>query len=358
MSRSRAWAGWGAGLGALLALGAAGAAQPVPDRIWPVRPEQPVVCFWRDDKLAAFSLTIDDNHVQDHAFWLEAGAARGWRWTWFIIAGRVGKPGPWGTWDNWRALRAAGHDVQSHSMYHLDPRQAEPLNIEQEYAEAQRLIEQQIPGARCLTLAYPNGYVPPNDADLAARYYLACRGVKGMPNPPCGLSYREVNSVSAAAGFAEPETHWASFAGYLNPARPGKYRGWYCCHFHGLTDDLKTRVKEMLAILERHQAEVWVAPFREVAQYGQQRDAAVLTVREGPENGLLVELTDGLSDASFDQPLTIKVRLPDEWDSALAGQGEQALPLQLIPHEGALYALVPVVPDRGPVELLWVKAKE
>ncbi len=324
----------------------------VTDRTWPTAPHLPQVCLWKDDKLAAFSLTIDDNHAEDHAYWLELGATYDWSWTWFVIAGRVGQPGPWGTWEGWRAIHAAGHDVQSHSVFHLDPRQAAPLSIEREYVEARAMIEEQVPGARALTLAYPNGFVPPNDAGLAARTYLAVRGVKGFLNAPATVNYREVNSVSAASGFLEPETHWASLAGMLNSTDSKKYRAWYCCHFHGLNAALKTHVAAMLALLKQHEADVWIGAFRAVAQYGQERDTAQLAVVSSDATAVSFELRDAVSDAEFDQPLTIKIRLPEGWTSAQARQAGQPVSVAVVEHDHAYFALVSATPDRGLVEVV------
>jgi len=323
----------------------------VTDRTWPAAPAQPEICLWSDDKLAAVSITIDDNHVEDHPWWLAQGRASGWTWTWFVIAGRVGTPGPWGTWDDWRAIHAAGHEVQSHSLFHLDPRRAPPLPIEREYADARALIEEQVPGARCLTLAYPNGYGPPNDAAVAARTYVAARGVKGFPNPPATVNYREVNSVSAGAGFEEPATHWASLASLLNPASPRTFRAWYCCHFHGLTEELKARVESMVRLLKQHEADVWVGSFRAVALYGQERDTARLTVVSADATGLRFQLEDDLPDAEFDQPLTLKVRLPDGWSGAQAWQDARPVPVTVVARDGVSYALVAATPDRGLVEV-------
>lgn len=325
--------------------------RPITDRTWPTDPAQPQVCLWRDDKLAACTITIDDNHPEDHAFWLAQGDATGWRWTWFVIAGKVGTATNWGTWDDFRQLHAAGHDIQSHSVQHLGYGKAAPLTIEQEYADSRAIIEREIPGSRCLTLAYPNGYQPPNDSAVAARFYLACRGVKGVPNPADQTDYRNVNSVSGAAGFLEPAKHWASFEGMLDPAHRGKFRAWYSAHFHGLTDELKAHIAAVLARLKEHEDDTWVGLFREVAQYAQERDTATVTVEVSEPNRLRFVLTDRMDDTSFDQPLTVKVRLPAGWTGAVAQQNGQPAKLTMVRHEDAAFALVHAVPDRGPVEL-------
>ncbi|TXH69116.1 MAG: hypothetical protein E6Q85_08610, partial [Thiothrix sp.] len=85
---------------------------------WPANVGDLSISMWSQDKIAAFSLTIDDNHVQDHAFWYEMAEQYGWKWTWFLIANQIG----WSSadhWGNWQKAIDNGHDVQSHGQTHL-----------------------------------------------------------------------------------------------------------------------------------------------------------------------------------------------------------------------------------------------
>ena len=58
-----------------------------------------------------------------------------------------------------------------------------------------------------------------------------------------------------------------------------------------------------------------------------------------------------MKDDLFDFPLTVKVRLPDGWNSAKATQGGRSVPVRFVSHDGAPYALVEAVPDRGTVRI-------
>lgn len=323
----------------------------VTDRTWPAAYGDADLCLWKNDALSPFTLTIDDNHAADHAFWIALGEQYGWRWTWFVIAGQVEQRANGGTWADWQRLADLGHEIASHSVNHFYPGTETPLTVKEEYVQAQEMLTNNLNGVRADTLAYPNGYAPPNDDALAALNYIACRGVKGILNESGKVNYRNVNSVSGAQGFLEPENHWASFAGMLNPGHRTKFRAWYCAHFHGLTPELKTHLAAILDVLKAHEADVWVAPFREVAQYAQERDTAVLTVNGRDALEIRFSLTDGMPDASFDYPLTVKVRLDASWQEAKASQNGTPTPVEVIRHEGNRYALVQVVPDRGQVTL-------
>ena len=58
-----------------------------------------------------------------------------------------------------------------------------------------------------------------------------------------------------------------------------------------------------------------------------------------------------MDDALFDEPLTLKVRLPGDWRGVRAAQGGKAVAASFVEHEGAPYALVDAVPDRGEIVL-------
>ena len=58
-----------------------------------------------------------------------------------------------------------------------------------------------------------------------------------------------------------------------------------------------------------------------------------------------------MDDALFDFPLTVKVRLDAAWASAKALQGAKEMGCTVVEHDGAKFALVQVVPDRGDVVL-------
>ncbi len=346
------------GLGALIAgpvpaRAGTGAGDPVPtgsvpDRLWPRAYGGSIVCFWKDDKLAPVSITIDDNHAEDHPFWLTQGDTYGWRWTWFVIVGRIGTSSTYGDWSGWQEIVNRGHDVQSHSMCHLQC----GLTIEEEYAQSQATLDANLTNTACKVLAYPNGYQPPNDRTVAAEYYLAGRGVVGVLNKASAIDYMVTSSISGAANFFEAESHWASFAGILNPANSQKFRAWYVCHFHGVGDpSLRSYIVDILDYLQSVESDVWVGTFREVAMYGQERETSSVATTEAGADRIRFTVSDTLPDDPFDYPLTVKVRLDDAWSGVEAEQGGVSIPAERIEHDGAVFALVQAVPDGGEVVL-------
>ena len=321
-----------------------------PPRAWPAKPGEASICLWRDDKMLAFSITIDDNSAPDIPWWIEMGNQYGFRFTWFIITRRVGTAFG-GTWEQFRKLVEMGHDVQSHTATH----NAGSMTIEDEYRLAIEDIEKNIPGHRVRVLAYPGGaavrrrrgqpYVN-NDVEVAAKYYIGARGAGGQTTPAIGMPYLR---TGRGAGIFDHE-RW-TLNSFLNPGHLN-YRGWHIVIYHTVSAARqRTGIEEGLRRVKEHEADIWVGLFREVVMYARQRDAATLKVDRADAREIVFTLTDTLDDAIFDLPLTVKVRLFDAWQGVSAQQAGKPVTARIVEHEGARFALVEAVPDRGRVTI-------
>ncbi len=320
------------------------------DRVWPTEPGQPDICLWDGDRFAAMSITIDDNCAGDHQWWKQVTAQHDMKVTWFVITERCALGGFWGTWPDFAQLHQLGHGVQSHTVTHLHA--DDPLwpGIVAEYRDSAAAIEANIEGHKAVALAYPGGtFSYLNDRTVADDYYIAARGVTGTPNKANQIDYLSVNSLSGNIGrsatdavlFGTSSISWMGDNKYL--------RGWLCTHFHSMSADARTAAEVNLAYIKSKEADLWVGRFEDVARYGQQRDTARLTVLENSAERVRFNLSDDMDDTLFNYPLTIKLRLRADWPSASASQNGQAIPLSLVSHEGATYALVRAVPDRGEI---------
>ncbi len=339
------------------------ASQPrfeITDRVWPDPSDPPHVCLWKDDKLAAVSITIDDNTAPDHDWWVEHAERYGFKVTWFVITGLISdRPTYHGTWAGFARLRELGHDVQSHTVTHLnfsrgfDPDDPDK-DIAHEYAGSIAAIEEHLPGGRVVTLAYPGGKnTHYNDDAEAAGHFIAARGTRGTINPVNQTNYLRTHSIGGGPVLPGGRAKWAYVTNLFDPEayRPNLYRGWYVTHYHQVKDDMEPRMIEKFEFLKAHDDDLWVALFREAAMYGQQRDTARLTVEPTADETIRFSVSDDMDDELFDFPLTIKVRLPDAWPGAVATQGGVETAADIVEHQGVRFALVQAVPDRGVVEL-------
>jgi peptidoglycan/xylan/chitin deacetylase (PgdA/CDA1 family) len=338
--------------------GAKGERFPLREITWPAQPGQAEICLWQDDKYAACSITIDDNCAPDHEWWLEQTAKHGFKVTWFVVTGGVGgkNAGFNGTWEGFRKLREAGHEVQSHTISHgKSDHTRDEAEVQREYAVSKQAVEEGIPGHRCIALAYPYGN---GRGEVAAGYYIAVRGVHGAPSKANSINYLNTgkgsldpDQLNAILGRPVVKLKWLS--------DPGYNRGWiqplYHLVLHGKTAEEKQASRAAAAAdlvrLAAEKERIWIDTFVAVAKYGQERDSATLTTVKSETQAIELSLKDRMRDDLFDQPLSVKVRLPDAWTTVQARQGGKPIAATLVRHEDKPYALVAAVPDRGPITI-------
>ncbi|MFC1698703.1 dockerin type I domain-containing protein, partial [Candidatus Omnitrophota bacterium] len=288
---------------------------------------------------------VDDNAALDHDWWIEMSQKYGFKVTWFVITSRVsaGSSGGGinGNWGGFRRLYNLGHDLQSHTVNHSVTAE----NVDYEYGESIRILEEQIPGNKVLVLAYPSPGKYYTNPDIARNYFIGARGVVGTLNQADNIDYMRTNSISS---FTFDTDHWASITNILryNSSRERDFRAWQCMHFHSV-GDRKNNLIQGFEYMKQHENDLWTGTFREVVLYGQERDTANVTVRQAGASQIRLSVTDRQDDRLFDYPLTVKVRLDSSWNNLYASQDSRQIDARLVTHGGARYALVNVVPDRG-----------
>ena len=146
--------------------------------------------------------------------------------------------------------------------------------------------------------------------------------------------------------MSDPQ-HFAYIPGLLDPESKN-YRGWLCIHSHGVTPDKMNAITDVLNHLTDPSSAYWIAPYTEVALYAQERDTATLKtqVLSGGKE-LQLTLTDKMENTSFDQPLTLKIRIDNSWDKVTATQAGETVEAVVVEHKGNRFALVQCVPDKG-----------
>lgn len=335
---------------------------------WPENYGEGHVTLWHKGKFAAYSITIDDNNTPDFPFWLEVAEDYGWKLTWFVILHPYtwniyeNKPGThvdsyYGSLEDFAELAALGHDIQLHGS-------CGPMNTltAEEYEDhIVRSIEalEGATGKPVITFGYPCGTLGYQDPDgvyhdyrgIIEKYMIAARGTTGGVTPVHLLDYLNTRSLSTnylvngqpSATFLRTHDKRA-FAS-------SQYRGWCVTLYHGLKDDTKVQVRELLDYVKANEDQYWVAPFTDVAKYAQERESAKLRFRTVEADRIEFTISDRMDDSIFDHPLTVKIRLSEDWTSISASQNGNPIHAHLVQHQGATYAMVEPIPDRGPIVL-------
>jgi len=325
-------------------------------RVWPQRHGDTDLCLWADDKLACVTFGVDDNISPEHDWWLEMGERYNFRNTWFVIVypqmynydGSAGKnQGYFGTLATFQRLFDAGHDVQPHGTTAIN--RLSRAEYEKDVRFTQDMLRR-IPGNSANTYAYPGGASDEHKREVVAKLCIGARGTVGGINRVNRTDYLCINT-----GQVTEET----LAGMLDDPKSPSYRGWLSQFVHSIAtssdpitrqslyDDFELRLKRV----HDRRADIWVPTYREAFLYGQSRDTARLTPRAVAPGEIRFTLIDDMNDDVYTYPLTVKVRVNDDWDAVEATQAGRNIDSELVLHEGGKFLLVKVVPDQGEVVL-------
>ena len=130
--------------------------------------------------IGRFALSFDDGHESSYSEIFPLLAERGWRGTFFVVAGWVGKANAV-TWSQLRAMADAGMEIGSHSLTHPFINTLAPAEIRREFAESKRILEEGI-GRAVDVASLPRGSAAPGTAAIVAElgYRAFCTSEPGL----------------------------------------------------------------------------------------------------------------------------------------------------------------------------------
>ena len=212
-----------------------------------------------------------------------------------------------------------------------------------------------MPGNKVLTLAYPGGKDQDKltDLNLAAKHYIGCRGGASI-NRANQIDYVQTNSIGMLH-VDEPTAPWADMQALFQTRHKRRLSRLVLFALPpGQAGGAEQEEKHLAFVHQRVLSnDLWLGLFREVVEYGQERDTAHLEVKSVAADKIVLNLTDEMDDVRFDFPLTVKVCVEPSWKAMRAVQSGRTVAAKVLEHDGAAYALVQVVPDRGEVSLEW-----
>eukprot|EP01093_Parvamoeba_rugata_P001366 TRINITY_DN11751_c0_g1_i2.p1 TRINITY_DN11751_c0_g1~~TRINITY_DN11751_c0_g1_i2.p1 ORF type:complete len:377 (+),score=68.42 TRINITY_DN11751_c0_g1_i2:79-1209(+) len=331
----------------------------VTDKVWPEVVGEGDVCLWNDDKLAAFTITIDDNNEQDIPFWTSMIAEYGFHFSWFVIT-EADPAYNVQDWSLYNDLAALGSQIDGHDdrNWYTNPAEGETNLSDADYlAKLQATVatidtEVTSGSNKCLTYAYPYGE---GNETIARTQFIGIRGTQGILNQSNTVNYLDVNSISNVHIYGNDTDRDQYILPLLDNENTlygtNYYRGWGSTHFHGLDEAGEITTNEFLQYLA-NKPELWVAGFTEVTQYSQSFATHNLTIDNVSESEIKYTLTDDMLDSAFYFPLTVKIRIDNSWVNVTAIQNGEPIDSEIITHNGKKYTLVKTVPDAGQVTCL------
>ena len=300
---------------------------------------------WRGFRDAAVTHTFDDNTSNQIPVAIPLFDEFGFDATFFVVTG-------WGpTWSGFAAAAENGHEITSHTVTH--PAVASVTEAQQaaELENSRAAIQANVPGAEALTLAYP--YCSRWADAVTSATYIAARGCSGQIVPSTPADFLDISSIIVGSAGA---VQTADGLNARADAAAGS-GGWAVFLLHGIDGDggySPTDSDELhghLAYLDSNRDRFWVDTFGNVVRYIRERDAATVTETSATDEAVTAEVTDGLDDAIYNVPITIRRVLPDGWEAATVTQGGAPVAAAIVEADGGFVVEFDVVPDGGTVTL-------
>lgn len=274
---------------------------------------------WKDNKKAAASITLDDAIIGQ--FTIAAPLLKKYNIpaTFFITTRIMQQQGI--TWQMINNAAANGNEIANHTLTHPYLRRLPVDSIVYEVDGCNKLIDKNVPGKKCITLAYPFG--DGGNATDSERLVMkavqpysigarATRNNKLTYNPYTFAvnndAYYTINSdmiadsVSAAGLPVQLDETIAA-------------GGWYVPTYHGIENGwiiTKAAVFEQhLQAFAKRSNELWIATFAEVIKYHKERNCAKVNIEAEDKHSITLSLTDTLNNRTlWNEPLTLNLKQP------------------------------------------------
>jgi peptidoglycan/xylan/chitin deacetylase (PgdA/CDA1 family) len=293
---------------------------------------------WSDNKKAAVTVTLDDDCDGQFIYGVPIMNARNIKGTFFIITGDGYTCDGATNWPAYVNAASYGHEVTAHTVTHQDLTTQSSTQVNYEMQSSQNSVIQMVPGQRSQTFAYPygagGGSAPSelNVRTIAHNYFIGARGA-GV-NPSGFDEYNDYTNTAFQDYYFQVESYevgpWvdiATFKNILNAVITDG--GWFIPQYHGIQTsgyDLitSTAFTAQMDALSAQSSKLWLATFAQTLKYHKEHDSQKFVVVSENTSAWTLNLSDNLPDASFDQPLTIRLKAPS-WTYTSITQGTKTL---------------------------------
>lgn len=301
-----------------------------------INPDAIRVAKFKDDRVAALSLTFDDNLRDQYDVAVPLLEQHGIHATFFVIAGRTPetneeaakkKPGDWGgiSWPQLKELAAQGHEIANHTWTHgtlINSKDGKREDIpadklEEQVAKGYNAIKEKI-GVAPLTFCAPGNALDEAVRAMALKYHIAVRE-KNMQRfgdwPPTSRTFtaETANALVDQAIKKGDQMIWMAHAikeGYNAVSSPDVFG-----------DHLK--------YVKSREDTLWVDTFAHVSLYIRERDAAKVTGNiSGNKATFFMDCP--LDKMKFNFPLTVFIPVNNAAQAEAKRNGSNtALPVEV-----------------------------
>jgi oligosaccharide reducing-end xylanase len=300
---------------------------------------------WEGFRPAAISYTFDDDLPNQYAKAVPMFNAMGFKLTLFTVTTWL----PGGSWSPLTNAASFGHEIASHTVTH--PILSGLSNAQQtnELKNSQAAINANVPGQKCLTLAYPN-CVEANEA-ITSQYYIAARGCSGQLVPSTPANFLNISSfVCGPQGSVQTAKNFNDLANSAAAAN-----AWCVYLIHAIDNDngysplSSVTLQASVNYMNTNRDKFWVETFGNVVRYIRERNASSVTETSSGNDSITIQVTNNLDNSIYNYPITLRRPLPVNWPAAAVSQNNTLVSAQLVTLNSTNYVMFDVVPDGGDV---------
>jgi peptidoglycan/xylan/chitin deacetylase (PgdA/CDA1 family) len=264
------------------------------------------------------------------------------------------------SWDEIREFAARGHEFASHMVTHPRLAALDEANTLYELEKSREEILNQLGSLHTFSAQVPYGTENDRAMEFAHTIYPALRN--RMPEPFLTELNRwnRQNPGSAATEYVQWQREARTFTSL--PLKKSWVDTtavhdniWLVLVYHGVDgigwDALPGEMlEEYFSYIKSKEDDLWIATFGDATKYMRQRMHSTLrTARRG--GTIRVTLGHSLDSSMYNIPLTLKTRVPANWDEVLVRQDEKETVTLPRKDETGNYVLYQAVPNEGVITL-------
>lgn len=240
-------------------------------------------------------------------------------------------------------------DITNHTYNHLSPHD-DPDNVElwkHEINDAQSKLEELFPGERVFTVANPLVATYDTIDGIIKENNWAARNGKYESNTT--LNYNSLNPTEDEWFHLK----WQHGNEYCTVESMKKWvdtaiqnRRWQLELWHGVDGEGSSPVPSDIATpyfeyVASKKNELWIATFNEAVQYLREKQHATLNINANNSGNLEVSITHDLPQDIFNYPLSVRTRVPADWNTVSVTQGDRSYTVAV----SSRHIVYDVIPD-------------
>jgi peptidoglycan/xylan/chitin deacetylase (PgdA/CDA1 family) len=297
-------------------------------------------------KSGAVSITFDDGSSSQFSVGLKFLDQYHYKGTFFVTTSDEDDV----HWVMMNTMVKNGHEIGSHTVNHPKLKEISLDSIKHELEQSKAIIEQNIKDYQCTSLAYPFGRSNEAVRKIASELYQASRSGDYGLNFADGSYYFNLKTFVCGT-----HTKMKTANQYVNTAI--LENKWLIETYHGFDGEAYSPVtsdffQRHLQYIKSKEDYLWIATFKDVVKYLKERQSAKIELIDSSYNFYSFNIKDCLPDSIYNFPLTLKIKIPKQWDNVKVTQNniDAGCQIQFDVFENK-YVVFDVVPDKGIVSI-------